>query len=93
MSSLLYRSLLRPGKDAVIATRRNQGLWLCLTRLASISPTISTRTLAQVRSDREAFSEVWFTASGPYQQAPEESAAKAHEAPPDERTLKLGKSK
>ena len=51
------------------------------------------RHLAQVRSDREVFSEAWFTQSGPCQNhIPEEPGAKPNPPQPHERTLKLGKS-
>lgn len=54
---------------------------------------IPYRTLAQVRSDREVFSEIWFTSSSPPRRVPEDGGIRPNDVPPpDERTLKLGKS-
>ncbi|MCJ1276087.1 hypothetical protein MMC21_003892 [Puttea exsequens] len=52
------------------------------------------RSLAQVRSDRDVFPEVWFSSSVPSHQAPGEPGMNRFNdvAPPDERTLKLGKT-
>lgn len=50
------------------------------------------RSLAQVRSDREIFPEIWFTSSSPPRRAPAESGYRPETAGPDKRTLKLGKS-
>ncbi|KAL6720227.1 hypothetical protein ACLMJK_002148 [Lecanora helva] len=50
------------------------------------------RNLAQVRPDREVLPEVWFTGSYPRHEAPDEHGIKYPDSPPDERTLKLGKT-
>ncbi|KAI9873991.1 MAG: hypothetical protein M1830_010313 [Pleopsidium flavum] len=48
------------------------------------------RSLAQVRSGREIFPEIWFTSSNP-RRTPEDVGCEDGK-PPDERTLKLGKT-
>lgn len=59
--------------------------------LLGFSQSTPSRSLAQVRSDLELRAEVWFTPSGPCEQL-DDVASKQQNAPPDERTLKLGKS-
>ncbi len=59
------------------------------------TPLIPCRALAQVRSDRDVFPEIWFTSSSPPLRAPDnesETKPSPNHPPPDERTLKLGKS-
>lgn len=55
-------------------------------RTTSCSP---CRSLAQFQSNRDIFPEMWLPSSTPPRQ---HSGAKYEDAPPDERTLKLGKS-
>ena len=55
-------------------------------RTTSCSP---CRSLAQVQSHRDIFPEIWLPSSTPPRQ---HSGVKYEDAPPDERTLKLGKS-
>ena len=63
-------------------------------RPSSIQPAIPSRSLAQVRL--EPFSEVWFTASWPAKSLADDLLGPQGEGhdhkPPDERTLRLGKS-
>lgn len=54
--------------------------------------TSPTQLLAQVRSDRDGFPELWFSSSSPYL-CSEKPNAHLEETGNDERTLKLGKSK
>lgn len=65
--------------------------WPTSVRTTTITP---CRTLAQVRSDREVFPEVWFTSTSPTLRNPESfnTPPPQDPPPPDERTLKLGKS-
>lgn len=52
------------------------------------------RSLAQVRSDREIFPELWWTSSKPPLLARVDGGPHAKDVnPPDERTLKLGQSR
>lgn len=50
------------------------------------------RSLAQLQTTREIFPEIWFTSSSPPLRAPAEISQSTNGPPPDERTLKLGKS-
>ena len=51
------------------------------------------RNLAQVQGSRDIFPEVWFRGSGSPRRTPEEVGLRSGSPPPDERTIKLGKSK
>ena len=51
------------------------------------------RSLAQVQTRGDAFPEVWFTSSGPPRRTLDDCGHDTQRKPPDERTLKLGKSK
>ncbi|KAG7010126.1 ras-related protein [Physcia stellaris] len=48
------------------------------------------RSLAQVRSDRELFPEIWFTSTSPPRRYPQDQGSTPSSQPPDGRTLKLG---
>ena len=74
--------------------------------LRSKSPALSTaftslqrtglspcRSLAQVRTDRDVFPEIWFNSTAPIHNTSEKSSVENPDALPDERTLKLGKSR
>ncbi len=50
------------------------------------------RSLAQLQTTREIFPEICFTSSSPPLRAPAEISQSTNGPPPDERTLKLGKS-
>ncbi|MCJ1416782.1 hypothetical protein MMC32_003120 [Xylographa parallela] len=51
------------------------------------------RNLAQVQTGRELFgNDNWFSGSGPSHRTPEECGLQSERPPPDERTVKLGKS-
>ncbi|KAL9124227.1 MAG: hypothetical protein Q9217_006426 [Psora testacea] len=50
------------------------------------------RHFAEIRPDREVLSEVWFTPSSPCRQLPKNPEPESQTTPPDDRTLKLGKS-
>lgn len=56
------------------------------------SKLVPSRSLAQVRSNQELLSELWFTPSGSYAPQLDDPARKHQDAPPDQRTLKLGES-
>ncbi|MCJ1407826.1 hypothetical protein MMC19_001897 [Ptychographa xylographoides] len=69
------------------------------SRIAIVSSNLRTifftphRNLAQVQSNHGLFDDkYWFSGSGPARQAPEECGYKSDIPPPDERTVKLGKS-
>ncbi|KAL8790859.1 MAG: hypothetical protein Q9195_006184 [Heterodermia aff. obscurata] len=50
------------------------------------------RSLAQVRPDPGVFPEIWFTSSSPPRRLPHLEGSDPNTQPPDERTLKLGKT-
>ncbi|MCJ1232062.1 hypothetical protein MMC14_000011 [Varicellaria rhodocarpa] len=50
------------------------------------------RSLAQVQTHHEGLPAVWFTSSSPPRRTPEECGYKSDAPPPDERTLKLGRT-
>ncbi|KAL2041743.1 hypothetical protein N7G274_005527 [Stereocaulon virgatum] len=84
--------------NLVRASRHAMKLRPCSSRLVPFThqppPLTTCRTLAQVRSDREVFPELWFTSSRPSRQTPEEGGGVRPNdvPPPNERTLKLGKT-
>ena len=89
MRKVFPSSLLRPLQHA--PHPKTEVLRTTLRKLQN-APLIPCRSLAQVRSDREVLPEIWFTKSFPLLSTPEEDGLRNTDAPPDERTLKLGKS-
>ena len=90
MRKTLLSSLVRANSHALKPGRTASAHALPDLRTTFFSP---CRSLAQVQSNREFFPEIWFTSSSPPLRAPEECGTRPENAPPDERTLKLGKSK
>ncbi|KAL9108984.1 MAG: hypothetical protein Q9187_008225 [Circinaria calcarea] len=73
----------------VLAPRARTSLIPIASHPTFFSP---SRHLAQVKSDQATLPEVWFTSSSPPRRTPEECGHKSDGTPPDERTLKLGKT-
>ncbi|MCJ1450296.1 hypothetical protein MMC28_000626 [Mycoblastus sanguinarius] len=89
MRKTLLSSLVRANSHALKPGRTASAHALPDLRTTFFSP---CRSLAQVQSNREFFPEIWFTSSSPPLRAPEECGTRPENAPPDERTLKLGKT-
>ena len=89
MRKTLTSSLLHQRQNVLHSKRKALRLGLINFETTTLTP---CRSLAQVRPDREVFNDLWFTSAGPLKSAPEKPGFKDPEAPPDERTLKLGKS-
>ena len=87
MRKIFSPAILRAGRYGLEETSRLRNHRPFLLGLSQ------SRSLAQVRSDRELLSESWVTPSGPQGQQLDDPLGKQQDAPPDERTLKLGKSK
>ncbi|MCJ1357325.1 MAG: hypothetical protein MMC33_007321 [Icmadophila ericetorum] len=90
MQKRSYTSLFRQNRQP-LTSRPHFPLVPPSLRITFFSP---SRNLAQVKSNGDAFPEVWFTSSSPPWRAPEEQGPgqKSDVKPPDERTLKLGKT-
>ena len=94
MTKMQMRNTLSPRLNALtrIAPKPASYALFCMPLRPLVRPTNLHRRLAQVRPDREVFSEVWFTPSRLCLQRFDTPDAERQATPPDERTLNLGKS-
>ena len=82
----------RPPSLSIRATKPASPLLGNISLLPHIRFDDHRRHLAQVRPDREIFSELWFTPSRACGRPSEDLNDQPHAYSPDERTLKLGNS-
>jgi hypothetical protein len=91
MRALAPTSSIRASSSALVASPRHHGVVIAAARWLHVSP---RRLLANVNGGKElgVKQDVWFTSAGPAAHPAEGPGSGLDHRPPDERTLKLGKS-